>query len=122
MTEHVTAAPEDALRTEITDALVAVWIRYAGRSPRDARTEIRDNVVTCVMIDAVDEYDSGLSAAEKRSAVSGASKLTDASYKSEAAARVADLMGRPVTSLISSHDHDTNAATETFTLERQLLS
>jgi uncharacterized protein YbcI len=119
VTEQVSTVPEDALREEITDALVAIWIHYAGKSPADARTDIRDNVVTCVLIDAVSDYDSALG---KRSASSSASGLSDASYKSEAAAKVAELMGRPVTSLISSHDLDTNAATETFTLERRLFS
>ena len=119
MTQQVLPVPEEALRVEITDALVAIWIRYAGKSPIDARTEIHDNVVTCVLVDAVSDYDSAL---ERKSALSGGSKLTDATYKSEAAAKVADLMGRPVTSLISSHDLDTNAATETFTLERRLFS
>jgi uncharacterized protein YbcI len=122
MTEQVMAAPTDGLRVEITDALVAIWIRYAGRSPADARTEIRDNVVTCVLVDAVSDYESALIASRKRSAVSGTDRPTDATYKSEAAARVAELMGRPVTSLISSHDLDTNSATETFTLERRLFS
>jgi uncharacterized protein YbcI len=119
MTQQVSVVPDEALRVELTDALVTIWIRYAGKSPMDARTEIHDNVVTCVMTDAVSDYDSAL---EKESALSGASRLTDASYKSEVAAKVADLMGRPVTSLISSHDLDTNAATETFTLERRLFS
>jgi uncharacterized protein YbcI len=122
MTQQVSATPEEGLRVEITDALVAIWIRYAGKSPSDARTEIRDNVVTCVMIDAASDFDSGVRTSQKRSARSGATRLTDATYKSEVAATVAGLMGRPVTSLISSHDLDTNAATETFTLERRLFS
>jgi uncharacterized protein YbcI len=119
MTQQVSTVPQDALRAEITDALVAIWIQYAGKSPIDARTEIHDNVVTCVLIDAVSDYDSAL---RKRSESSSAGRLTDATYKSEAAAKVAELMGRPVTSLMSSHDVDTNAATETFTLERRFFS
>jgi uncharacterized protein YbcI len=119
MTEQVPVASQEALGVEITDALVAIWIRYSGKSPTDARTEIHDNVVTCVLVDAVSDYDSAL---ERKSGFSGNGRLTDATYKSEAAAKIADLMGRPVTSLISSHDIDTNAATETFTLERRLFS
>jgi hypothetical protein len=122
MTEHLTAAPEEALRTEITDALVAVWIRYAKKSPIDARTEIRDNVVTCVLTDAVSDFDAGVSASQPRNAVAGAFKFTEGSYKSEAAATVEYLTGRRVTAFISSHDLETNAATETFTLERRLFT
>jgi uncharacterized protein YbcI len=122
MSEHATAAPADELRTEITDALVAIWARYAGEPPTAARTEIRDNVVTCVLIDAVSHYDAGLIQAQKQNPPSWASNRRDAAYKSEAAATVAGLMGRRVTSFISSHDRDTNAATEIFTLERRLFS
>jgi hypothetical protein len=120
MTEDLTDAPDAALRTEITDALVAVWIRYAKKSPINARTEIRDNVVTCVLVDAVSDFDAGLSASQPHNA--GTVKFTEGSYKSEAAATVEYLTGRRVTAFISSHDIDTNAATETFTLERSFLT
>jgi uncharacterized protein YbcI len=122
MIEHGTAAPADGLRTEISDALVEIWVRYAGNHPTAVRTEIRDNVVTCRLIDSVGDYDAGLIEAQERNPVSSASTRRDAAYKSEAAATVANLMGRRVTSFISSHDRDTNAATETFTLERTLFS
>jgi uncharacterized protein YbcI len=122
MIEHGTAAPADELRTEISDALVEIWVRYAGKQPTAVRTEIRDNVVTCVLIDPAGYHDAGLIEAEERNPVPSASRRRDAAYKSEVAATVANLMGRRVTSFISSHDRDTNAATETFTLERTLVS
>ena len=122
MSKHVTATSANALHTEINDALVAIWSRYAGKRPIAARTEIRGNVVTCVLIDSLDDYDAGLAEAQNQSPAQGAIRRTDATYKSEAAATVADLMGRRVTSFISSHDRDTNAATEIFTLERRLFS
>jgi uncharacterized protein YbcI len=99
-----------------------IWARYAGKHPTAVRTEIRDNVVTCTLIDSVGDYDAGLIEAEERNPASSAGRRRDAAYKSEAAATVANLMGRRVTSFISSHDRDTNAATETFTLERRLFS
>lgn len=111
------APREHGLRADITDALVAVWIRYSGKRPVAARTEIRDNVITCVLVDAVGDYDVGLIAAETQ----GAGRLRSAAYKSDAAAMVANLTGRRVTSFLSSHDPDTDVATETFTLERRFF-
>ena len=121
MTDTVTTPPEAALQTEITDALVAVWVRYAGKHPTAARTEIRDNIIICVLVDAVGD-DDALVASEAADAGAGASGVASAEYKSEAAATVAALTGRRVTSFISSHDADTDVATETFTLERRFYS
>jgi hypothetical protein len=118
MTDTVTTLPEDALQTEITDALVAVWARHCGKHPTAARTEIRDNIVICVLVDC----DAALFDSEAADAVAGASSVASAVYKSEAAATVAALTGRRVTSFISSHDADTDVATETFTLERRFYS
>ncbi|MGH2985388.1 MAG: Na-translocating system protein MpsC family protein [Solirubrobacterales bacterium] len=122
MTDALTAPPEDALQAEITDALVAVWVRYAGKHPTAARTEIRDNIIICVLVDAVRDYDAALVASEATDADAGATRVTSAAYKSEAAATVAALTGRRVTSFISSHDPETDVATETFTLERRFYS
>jgi uncharacterized protein YbcI len=118
-------ASGNGLPAELTEALVSLWTQYAGRPPSRARTEIRGNVVTCVLVDAVGDYDAGLIEAQRQNlenGASGASRRTDAAYKSEAAATVTDLTGRRVTSFISSHDRDTNAATETFTLEARVHS
>jgi uncharacterized protein YbcI len=122
MIDTVTSPPEGALQTEITDALVAVWIRHAGKHPAAARTEIRDNIIICVLVDAVGDYDAALVASEAADADAGASRVASAAYKSEAAATIAALTGRRVTSYISSHDADTDVATETFTLERRFYS
>jgi hypothetical protein len=122
MIEPVTAPPEDGLDTEITEALVAIWTRYSGSPPLTARTEIHDNVVTCVLVDAVGDYNAGLAAPRSDAGADAAGQQTSAGYRSEAAAAVADLTGRRVRAFISSHDADTDAATETFTLERRFLA
>ena len=122
MTDPPAPRPESAIRADITDALAAVWIRYAGKRPTAVRTQIRDNVVTCVLVDAVSDHDASLAASETSNAVAGASRLNSAAYKSDAAAIVTDLTGRRMTSFISSHDPETDVATETFTLERRFFS
>jgi len=107
MSESRAAAPDDRLRADLTEALVAVWSRHAEAAPASARTEIRDNVVTFRLTDAVHGFDRG---------------PASASYKSDAALAVASVTGRRVTAFISSHDPDTDAATETFTLERRMFT
>jgi len=116
-------ASGNGLSAELTEALVSLWTQYAGKPPSGARTEVRGNVITCVLIDSVGDYNAGLIEAQRQNLenpASGASRRTDAAYKSEAAATVTDLTGRRVTSFISSHDRDTNVATETFTLEARV--
>jgi uncharacterized protein YbcI len=122
MPEHLTTPLEEGLHAEISDAIDAVRTRYAGKGPVTARTEIRGNVVTCVLADAASDPDPDSTEVQAQSGVPGTSTFTRAAYKSEAAATVANLMGRPVTSFSSSQDADTHAATETFTLERRLFS
>jgi hypothetical protein len=110
----------NGLSTEITTSLVSLWTSYAGKAPSAARTEIRGNVVTCVLVDAVGDYNRGMVAAQTRDAVAGIGKLTPAAYKQEAVAAVVRVTRQRVTSFISSHDRDTDIATEVFTLEPSL--
>jgi hypothetical protein len=105
------------LPAELTKSLVSLWTRYAGRAPTDARTEVRGNVVTCMLIGAVGDYNRRMSA---RGAPETAGQLTPAAYKREAVAAVVRLTRQRVASFVSSHDRDTDVATEVFTLEPSL--
>jgi hypothetical protein len=51
----------------------------------------------------------------------GVKKLSLASYKKDAVAAVVRLTRQRVMSFVSSHDRDTDVATEVFTLEPSLL-
>jgi hypothetical protein len=104
----------------LTRALVSLWTEYAGTRPASARTEIRGNVVTCVLVDAVGDFDNAMSAAQHGDTVGGAGKLTAAGYKREAVTAVARLTRQRVVSFLSSHDRDTDVATEVFTLAPSL--
>jgi hypothetical protein len=110
----------NGLPTELTKSLVSLWTRYAGRAPSTARTEIRGNVVTCVLVDAVGDYNRSMIPSQGRDSVRGMGKLTPAAYKSEAVAAVARVTRQRVESFVSSHDEDTDVATEVFTLEPSL--
>jgi hypothetical protein len=120
MTDVPTARLPGGLPAELTKSLVSLWTHYAGKAPTNARTEIRGNVVTCVLVDGVDDYDKSIAASQTRDTVGGEVKLTHGAYKREAAAAVVTLTRQRVASFISSHDRDTDVATEVFTLEPSL--
>ena len=129
MTAPATARLPTGLPTEITRSLVSLWTRYAGKAPSSARTEIRGTVVTCMLVDAVGNYNRSMVGAQTRDTVRGVGKLTPAAYKREAVAAaykrdavaaVVRVTRQRVTSFISSHDRDTDVATEVFTLEPSL--
>jgi hypothetical protein len=112
-----TARLPSGLPAELTKSLVSVWTQYAGKAPTDARTEIRGNVVTCVLVDAVGDYSRSMGAQQNGDTVRGVGKLIPAAYKRDAVAAVVRLTRQRVASFVSSHDRDTDVATEVFTLE-----
>jgi hypothetical protein len=112
-----TARLPNGLPADLTRSLVSLWTRYAGKPPADARTDIRGNVVTCVLVDAVGDYNRSMVARGTGDTVQGLGKLTPAAYKREAVAAVVRLTRQRVASFVSSHDRDTDVATEVFTLE-----
>ena len=98
---------------------VALWLEYAGVSPTDAHTHIDGNVVTCVMVDGVSDFNIATDRTMEGYKPHGvASTLAD--YKLEAVSEVTRVTHQRVTSFLSSHDPDTDVATETFTLEASL--
>lgn len=119
MADHGRARPPRGLPAQITESLVSLWTRYAGERPKDARTEIRGNVVTCMLVDAVSDYDKRI-VARPAGDVGDIGELTPVTYRRDAIAAVARLTRQRVASLVSSHDADTDVATEVFTLEPSL--
>ena len=109
-------ASGNGLPAELTGALVSLWTQYAGKPPSRARTEIRGNVVTCVLVDAVGDYHRSITP-QTGDTVDDVGKLTHAGYKRDAVATVVRLTRQRVTSFVSSHDRATDVATEVFTLE-----
>jgi uncharacterized protein YbcI len=112
--------PPNGLPTEITKALVSLWSAYAGKRPTSARTELRGNVLTCTLADAVGDFEKSMIAPQTQDTVRGIGKLTLAGYKRDAVAAVVRLTHQRVVSFLSSHDRDTDVATEIFMLEPSL--
>lgn len=108
------------LPAKISRALGSLWSEYAEERPSEVRTEIRGNVVTCRLIDAVGVFNKGMNSPQTHDTVRGVQKLTLAGYKTDAVAAVVRLTRQRVTSFLSSHDRDTDVATEIFTLEPSL--
>jgi uncharacterized protein YbcI len=108
------------LSADLNESLALLWTRYAGKRPTSARTDIRGNVVTCVLVDAVGDFNRSMIAPQAHDTVRGVGKLTPAAYKREAIATVVRLTRQRVASFMSSHDRDTDVATEIFTLEPSL--
>jgi uncharacterized protein YbcI len=104
------------LSAALSKSLSSLWTEYANQPPREVRTEIRGNVVTCQLIDAVGDFNRSMIAPQTRDTVRGSGKLTPAAYKRDAVAVVVGLTRQRVSSFMSSHDRDTDVATETFTL------
>lgn len=120
MTDPTRARLPNGVPAELTTALVSLWTQYAGKRPKSARTDVRGNVVTCVLVDAVGDYNKSTIAPQTRDTVQRMGKLTQADYKREAVATVVRLTRQRVASFVSCHDRDTDVATEVFTLEPSL--
>jgi hypothetical protein len=120
MTDPRTTRLPEGLPAEITKSLVLLWTQYAGKAPANARTEVRGNVVTCMLIDAVGDFNRSMVAPQTGDTVRGEGQLTHAAYKREAVAAIVRATRQRVASFVSSHDRDTDVATEVFTLEPSL--
>lgn len=103
------------LSTEISRAIGTIWTHYArGVRPADVQTQIRANVVTCVLTGAVDGFDKGM-AAENEPA--DTRKRSAGAYKLDATAAVRRLTRMRVNAFVSKHDAKTDVAKEVFILD-----
>jgi uncharacterized protein YbcI len=109
-----------SLPAKISRELGSLWTEYADERPSEVRTEIHGNTITCRLTDAVGEFNRSLIAPPLHDTARGAGTLTLADYKREAVAAVVGLTRQRVASFASSHDADTDIATEVFTLEPSL--
>lgn len=114
------AAPvTSTLSSDLTQALVALWVDYAGVPPTDAHTHVHGNTVTCVLVDGVSAFNTATDRTLDGYKPHGIA-TTLADYKLEAVSEVTRVTRQRVTAFLSSHDPATDVATETFTLEASL--
>ena len=119
MFDRGTNRPPVGLSTQITKSLGLLWTRYAGTAPSAVRTELRGDVVTCVLVDAVGAFEKRTTPPSDGEDPSGA-KQSLAGYKDEAIETITRLTRQRVSAFLSSHDRDTDVATEVFELESSL--
>lgn len=120
MTDPRSTRLPDGLQEEITKSLVSLWTQYAGKEPTRAQTEIRGNVVTCVLVDAVADFNKSMIAPPGGDTARGEAKLTVTAYKRDAVTAIVRATRQRVESFLSSHDRATDVATDVFTLEPSL--
>jgi uncharacterized protein YbcI len=120
MTDPLRTTLPASLSARISRAFGSLWTEYADKRPSEIRTEIRGNVVTCQLIDAVGVFNGSMIAPQTHDTFHGVGRLTPADYKRDAIAAVVRLTRQRVSSFVSSHDQDTDVATEVFTLEPSL--
>jgi hypothetical protein len=122
MFDHETNGPYVGLSAQITRAVGQLWTRYAGVAPSAVRTELNGDVVTCVLVDAVDAFEKRTTAApgRGREAKPSDADLSLGHYKTEAIAAITRLTRQRVSAFLSSHDRDTDVATEVFELDPSL--
>jgi uncharacterized protein YbcI len=109
-----------SLSAKISRAFKSLWTEYADAPPGQVRTEIHGNTVTCRLADAVGAFNRSMVAPQAHDTVRGVGKLTVAGYERDAVAAVVGLTRQRVASFSSSHDRDTDVATEVFSLEPSL--
>jgi hypothetical protein len=119
MFDHDTNRPFVGLSTQITRSFGQLWSRYAGIAPSAVRTELRGDVVTCVIVDAVEAFTTR-TAASRDEIDPADTKWSVEGYKAEAVEAITRLTRQRVSTFLSSHDRDTNVATEIFELEPSL--
>lgn len=108
---------EQSLSTKISAAVASVWTNYAdGDRPTDVRTEIRGDVVTCFLPDAVENFERGMAAMDSDDAQVTPPR-TRGAFRRDASAAVRRVTHRRVSAFISKHDAKTDVATEVFILD-----
>ena len=104
---------------EITGSLAAVWKRYTSKRPESGKTEIKGNVVRCVMPASAEDFATCMKTPpeENHDERDPASRLL--SYRRDAAQVVAKSTHCRVLAQISEHDKTTDVATEIFVLDME---
>ena len=108
-------APATELPDEISRAVGNIWTHYSrGVRPADVQTEIRANVITCVLTGAVGAFDKGMALDDEPAP---ARKRSANAYKLDVRTAVRKLTHTRVDALISKHDAKTDVAREVIILQ-----
>jgi uncharacterized protein YbcI len=101
----------------ISNTIAQLLHDYSGRGPTRARTTIGDDLIVCVLADALTKSESGLVQAGEQAIVLEQRSTLQKIMRDDAIAAVESLSGRTVTAFMSNNHIDPDVAVETFVLE-----
>lgn len=100
----------------ISNAIVQLLHDYSGRGPTHARTTIADDVIVCVLADALTKTERRLVEAGEQSTVLEQRSAVQKIMREDAIAAVERLSGRTVKAFMSNNHIDPDVAAEIFVL------
>jgi uncharacterized protein YbcI len=111
--EEVESGPRAAA---ISNAIVQLLHDYSGRGPTHARTTIAEDLIVCVLADALTRSERRLVEAGEQSIVLEQRVAVQKIMREDAVAAVERLSGRTVRAFMSNNHVDPDLAVETFVL------
>ena len=107
----------DALLDAVTDGIVALHLRYYGRAPSTAKTQLLgDDLLACVLGGIYTEVEKTMIELERSNDVHATRKAFQAAIRHKFVAVIERLSGRPVLAHISNYHVGPDLAVELFTL------
>lgn len=107
----------DALLHAVTDAMVAIHLRYHGRTPATAKTTLMgDDLLSCVLGGIYTEVEKTLIEIEGPREVHATRRRFQDTIRPKLIAIIERLSGRPVVSFISNYHVGPDVAIELFLL------
>ncbi len=104
------------LAAAISNGMVGLMHRYTGRGPVRARTTIDENLVVCVLGDALTKAEQQLVEAGREKVVLRGRRAIQGALAEDAINMVEGLTGRDVVAFMSNNHIDPDLGIETFVL------
>jgi uncharacterized protein YbcI len=113
----VPGPPESDASHAISRGLVELMNDYLGRGPTRARTYVSDDMIICVLEDALTKVERNLAAIGREDAVREIRHLFQGALRDQAVAAVERITSRRVISFMSDHDVGQDLGAQIFVLE-----
>ena len=101
----------------ISSQMVHLFSKYFGRGPTRARTTLNTNVAVITMSETLTKAEQNLIAAGEAEAVRSLRRTLHGSMRSEAVARIEEILGRRVVGYMADVDTAANLGVVAFVLE-----
>jgi uncharacterized protein YbcI len=111
------ARTRGTLSSAISNQMVHLFAEYTGRGPTKAKTTISDDLIVCVLNDALTKGERSLVAAGMAGEVVTMRRHFQTAMSEEAIAGIEELTGRKVLGFLSDSITDPDLSVEAFVLE-----